>query len=143
MNPFNSSDPGRLDRRVTLLAPLTSRDAAGGVVNSWSTVATVWAEWNPQPGREVQQAGQFLPLVVGVMRLRWREGLEASWRVVMGASLFELVAPPVEVGRRVYLDLVLRSISGEAPATVSVRLLHDFSPRHLHDDSTALMHNAA
>lgn len=143
MQPFNSSNPARLDRRVTLLAPETSRDAAGGVVKAWLEVGDVWGDWNPQPGRELQQAAQLLPLAVGTLRIRWRAGVGATWRVVMGETVFDLVAPPVEVGRRVYLDLAVRSITGEAPDVLNVRLLHDGSTRHLHDDSLALLETAA
>lgn len=143
MNPFNQTNPARLDRRVTLLAPETSRDAAGGVVKVWLEVGDVWGDWNPQPGRELQQAAQLLPLAVGTLRIRWRAGVGATWRVVMAETVFDLVAPPVEVGRRQYLDLVLRSLSGQAPDSLHVRFLHDFSTRKLHDDSLALLHQAA
>ncbi|MDE2618895.1 MAG: phage head closure protein [Sphingomonadales bacterium] len=143
MNPFNSSNPARLDRRVTLLAPEESRDAAGGVVRAWIDIATVWADWTPQTGREVQQAGQFLPLSTGTLRIRWRSGVAAGWRVVMAETTFELAAPPVEVGRRVYLDLVVRALSAEAPDALSVRFLHDYSTARLHDDSLRLMEAAA
>lgn len=143
MQPFNSSNPARLDRRITLLAPESSRDVAGGEVKAWLEVGDVWGDWNPQPGREIQQASQFLGLAVGTLRIRWRAGVAATWRVAMGSTVFDLVAPPVEVGRRQYLDLVLRAISGPAPAAVTVRFLHDFTPRKLHDGSLALLHNAA
>lgn len=143
MNPFSPTNPARLDRRVTLLAPESTKDAAGGEVKAWIEVSDVWADWTPQTGREVQQAGQVLQLSVGTMRIRFRQGVSASWRVVMAETVFELVAPPVEVGRRQYLDLVVRSQSGQAPDSVHVRFLHDYSTRRLHDDSLALLEPAA
>lgn len=100
---------GRLDRRVTLLSPLETRDAAGGVSTAWVNVGTFWAQFLPQPGREIQQAGQKLALAAATFRLRWRQ-VTAKWRVLLGADVYELLAPPVEVGRREYLDLVCAAL---------------------------------
>lgn len=135
MNPFNSSDPGKLDRRVTLLAPLTTRDAAGGVVNSWSTVATVWAEFTPQSGREIQQAGQLLALAAATFRIRYRSDIAATWRLVLDGTVYELAAPPVEVGRRVYLDLVARALD-RADLTIDSDSVQAFIVDLAADDET-------
>lgn len=102
-------NPGRLDRRITLLAPLEVRDAAGGVETSWVNVGSFWARFLPLPGREIQQAGQKLALAAATFRLRWRQ-VTAKWRVMLGADVYELIAPPVEVGRREYLDLVCSAL---------------------------------
>lgn len=122
MLPFNSSNPARLDRLITLRYPLTSRDAAGGTVTTWVDAATPWADWTPQTGREIQQAGQKLAIQVGTLRIRHRTDIDATWRAVMGETVFELLAPPVEIGRRVYLDLAVRSLN-PAPAAEVVSLL--------------------
>lgn len=100
-------NPGRLDRRLTLLSPLETRDAGGGVLTAWVNVATVWAQFLPQSGREIQQAGQLIALGAATFRLRYR-AISAAWRVMLGDAVYELIAPPVEVGRREYVDLVAR-----------------------------------
>ncbi len=122
MVPFNSSNPARLDRRITLQYALKGRDAAGGVEFTWVDAAEVWADWTPQTGREIQQAGQKLALNVGNLRIRFRTDIDATWRVVLGDAVFELLAPPVEVGRRIYLDLAVRSLS-PAPVTQGLSIL--------------------
>ncbi len=106
MKAFESTDPGKLDRRITLLSPVETRDAAGGAVTSWVNVATVWAEFTPQPGREIQQAGQKIALAAAMFRIRYRSDIGPKWRLMFGSTVYELTAPPVEVGRHVYLDLV-------------------------------------
>ena len=37
-------DPGRLNRRLVLEAPVETPDDAGGVTRAYSDVATIWAE---------------------------------------------------------------------------------------------------
>ena len=100
---------GRMDRRITLYSPLDARDAGGGTVTSWVLVATVWAQFLPQTGREIQQAGQKLALALAGFRIRYRQAA-ATWRVLLGETFYELIAPPVEVGRAEYLDLVCQAL---------------------------------
>jgi SPP1 family predicted phage head-tail adaptor len=100
---------GRFDRRIILLSPLETRDAGGGVVTSWVNVGTFWAQFLPQTGREIQQAAQKLSLAAATFRLRYRQ-VAATWRVMLGEAIYELVAPPVEIGRREYLDLVCQAL---------------------------------
>ena len=98
-----------MDRRIVLLSPLESRDAGGGVVTSWVNVGTFWAQFLPQTGREIQQAAQKLAIAVATFRIRYRQAA-ATWRVMLGDAVYELIAPPVEVGRREYLDLVCQAL---------------------------------
>ena len=105
-----SMNPGRLDRRIALRYPVETRDAGGGVVTAWVQSALVWAQWSPQSGREIQQAGQKLALAVGTFRVRYRATIVATWRILFGSDVYELAAPPVEVGRREYMDLVVRAL---------------------------------
>ena len=43
---------GRLDTRVTVQRPETTRDAWGGVVEGWGLVTSTWASVEPLQGRE-------------------------------------------------------------------------------------------
>ena len=49
---------GRLDRRVTIQNYTTTRDAAGGVVKSWSDVRTESASYWPGSGKERRESAQ-------------------------------------------------------------------------------------
>ena len=44
-------DPGALNRRLVLEAPVESADGAGGVTRSYSAVATLWAAVEPVAAR--------------------------------------------------------------------------------------------
>ena len=47
-----------LSRRLVLEAPVRVPDGAGGVIESWASLGTVWAEVRPRSGRERAQAGE-------------------------------------------------------------------------------------
>lgn len=53
----------RLNRRLTLETPTRAADGAGGFVETWTVLGTVWAELTARAGREVQSAGAALSLV--------------------------------------------------------------------------------
>jgi SPP1 family predicted phage head-tail adaptor len=115
--PRLNPDPGRYDRRVEIQNRTDTRDAFGAPVPVWSTVARPWGEWFPTPGRETVAAGQLQPLQTGILKIRgYREDITAASRVLLSGVAFELIAPPVELGRRWGLELSLRSLS---PAPVS------------------------
>jgi SPP1 family predicted phage head-tail adaptor len=46
-----------LNRRLVLEAPQLLADGAGGYVNGWVPVGTVWAQVTPRSGRETAQSG--------------------------------------------------------------------------------------
>lgn len=47
----------RLNRALVLEAPDVLSDGAGGYVNSWVPLGTLWAEVTPRSGRETAQSG--------------------------------------------------------------------------------------
>ena len=47
----------RLNRALMLEAPEVSGDGAGGYVQSWVPLGTLWAEVTPRSGRETAQSG--------------------------------------------------------------------------------------
>lgn len=127
--------PGRLDRRVNLFYPSNARDAGGGVVRTWNLVSPVWAEYNPSTGRELQQAGQKLSMAQAIFRIRYRSDVTAIWRVTYDNSTYELVAPPVPVGRKQYLDLVCRALApGNTTGGMPVDRISGFEDLALDDE---------
>ena len=51
-----------LNRRLLLEAPSRQPDGAGGHVDEWRTLGTLWAEVRPRSGREVAGPGGRLSL---------------------------------------------------------------------------------
>lgn len=47
----------QLNRRMTLETPVRSADDAGGYVESWTPLGTLWAEVTPRTGREAATGG--------------------------------------------------------------------------------------
>lgn len=103
-------NPGKLDSRVSLRQLETTIDSIGGVVSGWSHVAYVWGEWLPEKGREYIVAQTRVSEAVGVLRVRYRSDIAATWRIVVDGDVYEVAAPPVRVGRRSFLDLILKSV---------------------------------
>ena len=116
------NDPGKLDRRVTLLKPVKSRDSTGGIVMNWTLVSVVWAGFQATPGREIQQAAQKLGLDTCTFRIRYRSDVTAEWRVLFNTSFFEVISPPVELGRKFYQDLICQAIS---PGLVKMTIIDE------------------
>lgn len=107
----NVTQPGQLDRRVLLQSRTDTADNLGQPIPTWATFATVWAAWSPTTGREQVGAAQLQSLQTGILRIRYRSDVDSTCRVVLDGVTFEIIAPPTEIGRRAYLDLVLRALT--------------------------------
>ena len=124
-----SVNPGRLDRRLTLLSPLGTRSESGARIDSWATTATVWGQWLPQGGREFTSAQARHAEATGLFRLRYRSDLTPEARLVCEGALYEVLAI-TELGRREYLELAVRSLyaaSGEIQAPTVKAFLVDLA----------------
>jgi len=108
-------NPGKLDNYVSLRRLDTTIDAIGGIVSSWTHVAYVWAQLLPTNGREFVAAQSRVAEAAGVMRIRYRSDIRETWRVFCEGVGYEVAAPPVEVGRRSFLDLILKSAPPSDP----------------------------
>lgn len=111
-------DPGLLDQYVSLRRLETTIDAIGGVVKGWSHLAFDYGRWLPTTGREFIAAQTRIAEAAGVLRIRYRTDIRETWRVVVDGCVYEVAAPPVQVGgRRCYLDLTLKQAhDGNMPA---------------------------
>lgn len=104
-----NTNPGRLDRRVTLQYSVPTRDATGGATLTWYETATVWA------GREARSGGRLFAAEgkhfdsALVYRIRHRTDVAAGMRLIHGDDLYEITEVQ-EVDRRRYLDLTVRGI---------------------------------
>ncbi|MBK8477789.1 MAG: phage head closure protein [Opitutaceae bacterium] len=74
-------NPGTLDRWTSLRRLETTIDSIGGVVCGWTHVAFVWAQKLPEKGREFTAAQSRIAEAVGVLRIRYRSDVAATWRV--------------------------------------------------------------
>ena len=80
---------GPLRHRVQLQAPVVQIDDASGepVITDWTNKgAPVWAAVESLSGREWLMSAQFREGVTTRIRLRWRDDLDSSWRVIHTGS---------------------------------------------------------
>lgn len=98
---------GTLRHRITLQSPPTARDALGQPSGTWVDEATVWADARPLSSRERFAAGQINSEVSVRIRIRWRDGVLPSWRVLWRDVPHAIVGEPIDVnGEQVALDLL-------------------------------------
>jgi SPP1 family predicted phage head-tail adaptor len=98
---------GKLTELITIQAPSLGVDALGQRVESWSTVADVWAYARPLRGREFFAAGQMQSEAAVEFGIRYRDGVAGNMRVLWRGVPHALVADPMDVdGRRKELKLL-------------------------------------
>jgi len=83
---------GMMRHRVTLEQKAETRDQWGGVVESWQSVATVWAEVSPLSGREFIAAQAMQAGVTVRITIRYRAGVTPVMRIKHGADLYNIKA---------------------------------------------------
>jgi head-tail adaptor len=107
-------DIGALDRFVTIQRRVTTQDTTGQIVETWSTIAQVWANWQEKgmeevvatiPGRRGQTAGVELARTKVVCTIRYRSSLHQGDRIVYGVP--HDIVDMAEIGRRRFLRLTL------------------------------------
>jgi SPP1 family predicted phage head-tail adaptor len=84
---------GPLRYQVTIQRPEVDTDERGeAIVTSWVKVATVYAAIEPLSGREWLASAQFRPGVTTRIRIRWRDGIDASMRVLHRSTVYNIDA---------------------------------------------------
>ena len=84
------SNPGRLDRRITIQQNTPTRDSVGQSIDSWADLATVWAEVVPVSGSESFQAKQVGAEAVAKFRIRYRSDVLRKMRVVYDSDNYDI-----------------------------------------------------
>jgi SPP1 family predicted phage head-tail adaptor len=70
------------------------------VLPGWDDVAVVSAEIRPLRGEEFLQAQQLDATLTHRITLRYRAGIQATWRAVSGDRAFNFAAPPMDIRER-------------------------------------------
>ena len=94
-------EPGSLRTELALEAVTLADDGAGGHVESWAEVATVFAKLEPQRADVRFGGDQFIESVTHRVTLRFREAVGSGMRFRWGERLFDIltVHDPDETGR--------------------------------------------
>ncbi len=86
------TDPGRLDRRITIQqnTPTVVPGGTGEEIESWGDLATVWAGVVPVGGSETFQAKQVGAEAVAKFRIRYRGDVLRAMRVVYDSDNYDI-----------------------------------------------------
>ncbi len=84
-------DPGALNRRLTLEAPVETADGAGGVTRSYEAVATLWASVEPVAARGDVVAAALGATITHRIGVRYSADITLRHRLRDGARVFRIV----------------------------------------------------
>ena len=113
-----------LNKLVALQRPGGARDAVGGRITTWTTVAQAWASIEALSGREQLVAAQRQSEASHLIRLRFARayaGIDATWRIVWGQTFTadaatDSLTTPGPQAWAVNDPLVLLNVGGGLPA---------------------------
>ena len=98
---------GALRHRLTLETPVETADLAGGVVRSFTPLATLWAAIEPVSDQLALVADARLRLATHRITIRWRADITAAQRLTLGSRIFVLLAVRDPEARRQRLVLTV------------------------------------
>lgn len=102
------NNPGKLDRRVNLLAPFLTQSGSGEKIAAWPSFASVWASKRETSGNRVMDADGKHNISIVDFRIRHRGDVVPMQRIVHGNDTYEIINTN-ELGRQHYLDLTCRA----------------------------------
>ena len=106
------SNPGSLNRRLTLEAPVESADGAGGVVRSFDAVATLWAEVTPISAARAIEAERSGARITHRIGIRFSGEITTRHRFRDGERVFRIVSLRDRDGRRRFLAIEAEELIG-------------------------------
>lgn len=100
---------GTLDRRVVLQTFSASQDEYGQDVNTWTTIATVWAWVRYKSGGESVYSNKETATADCIFTIRYRSGITEKHRIVYGGVNYDILHI-AETGRRKFLDITAKKV---------------------------------
>lgn len=113
---------GRLDKRVTIQRRSATLDGYGQELDSWTTIAQVWAQVKPLGGRERMRTVAMVveSILTHTVTVRYSDTLmpplEAdAWRILYGSRILNIsTSRDVEEDRRfIEFDCTEGSVNGQ------------------------------
>ena len=99
-------DPGALSARLVLERPVETPDGQGGMAQSFTALATLWARIEPVSARAEEAAGTLPVRVTHRIWFRRRSDISGGMRLRKGVRLFSIhiFRDPDETGRYTLCD---------------------------------------
>lgn len=104
------SNPGLLNRRLTLEAPVENADGAGGVTRSYSAIATLWAQVTPVTAERAFEAAKFGARVTHRIGIRFSDDITTRHRFREENRIFRIVSLRDRDGRKRFLQIEAEEI---------------------------------
>jgi SPP1 family predicted phage head-tail adaptor len=101
-----------LNRRITIEQPVNSGDGAGGATVSWSDVATLFANIEPQRGSFSSNGFREQSEITHRVTIRYLAGLSSKMRVKYGSRYFNIRAIVNEDEKNERLILICQEGAG-------------------------------
>ena len=102
---------GRLDTRITIQRKTGGTDAWGAPLpEGWETHATVWSNIRHLSGSDAIKADAEVSTVRASIRIRFRSDITAGMRVLVGLAVYQIEAVMPDLGRREFVDLVVKVV---------------------------------
>jgi len=99
------SDPGKLNRRLVLEAPVETGDGAGGVTRSYNAVATLWAQVTPVSAQEEIEAARLGARITHRIGLRFSNDVTTRHRFREAGAVYRIVSLRDRDGRKRFLEI--------------------------------------
>lgn len=97
---------GRLNQRVSIQYLAAGQDSIGQPVQTWSTLAAVWANIRYNTGAEAIKGDADVSIAKASIRIRRRTDVTAGMRVLHGSISFDIKAVLPDETRKTHVDLV-------------------------------------
>lgn len=104
------SNPGELNKEVSIQSRTNTVDAGGAQVVTWTTAATVWAKWVNVHGSESWAAQSIGAEAPATVTIRYRTGVDTTCAVLIGTDRYEIVSIDDIQMRHEYLELKVRKM---------------------------------
>lgn len=101
---------GTLRHRVTIQQATETQNSYGEIVQTWTTVATVWGAIEARGMRESFTASQQFATADHVITIRHRSDVTPKMRLVYGSRTFDIEGAVDPDGRKRELRLYVREV---------------------------------
>lgn len=83
----------RRRHRIVIQSTTQTRDAVGGITDSWATHVSAWASVEPMQvgSREWLDAQKIAAEVTHRVRMRWQDGITPKMRISWDSRLFDIL----------------------------------------------------
>ena len=100
---------GRMDRRITIEVNTPGTNEFNEPVESWATLAVVWADYRPQRGDEWYQSEREVETEVARFFIRFRSDVSPLNRHQFDGKVWDIIYAR-EIGRKDGLELMCNHV---------------------------------